>query len=69
MTKADLRRDLKIADCWERVLGTTSKGAADGKPYRARVNERTFLNLPGFDGAAVVDAFVEDTSHRKGDDT
>src|SRR6266576_3654566 len=31
-------------------------------PYRARVNERWFLNLPGFHGRAYVMAFVEDTS-------
>jgi hypothetical protein len=31
-------------------------------PYRARVNERWFLNLPGFHGGAYVMAFVEDTS-------
>jgi hypothetical protein len=30
--------------------------------YRARVNERWFLNLPGFHGGAYVLAFVEDTS-------
>jgi hypothetical protein len=33
-----------------------------GMPYRARVNERWFLNLPGFHGGAYVVAFVEDTS-------
>ena len=33
-------------------------------PYRARVNERWFLNLPGFHGGAYVMAFVEDTSER-----
>lgn len=32
-----------------------------GMPYRARVNERWFLNLPGFHGGAYVVAFVEDT--------
>ena len=31
-------------------------------PYRARVNEREFLNLPGFHGWAEVSAYVEDTS-------
>ncbi len=31
-------------------------------PYRARVNERWFLNLPGFHGGAYVVAYVEDTS-------
>jgi hypothetical protein len=34
-------------------------------PYRARVNERWFLNLPGFHGGAYVVAYVEDTSDRK----
>lgn len=33
-------------------------------PYRARVNERTLLNLPGFHGGAFVYAYVEDTSER-----
>jgi hypothetical protein len=33
-------------------------------PYRARVNERWFLNLPGFHGGAYVVAYVEDTSGR-----
>jgi hypothetical protein len=33
-------------------------------PYRARVNERWFLNLPGFHGGAYVVAYVEDTSKR-----
>jgi hypothetical protein len=33
-----------------------------GIPYRARVNERWFPNLPGFHGGAYVVAFVEDTS-------
>jgi len=32
-----------------------------GLPYRARVNERWFLNLPGFHGGAYVVAYVEDT--------
>ena len=35
-----------------------------GIPYRARVNERAFLNLPGFHGGAYVVAFVEDTTDR-----
>ena len=30
-----------------------------GIPYRARVNERWFLNLPGFHGGAYVVAYVE----------
>ena len=33
-----------------------------GMPYRARVDERRFLNLPGFHGGAYVVAYVEDTS-------
>lgn len=33
-----------------------------GIPYRARVDERRFLNLPGFHGGAYVVAYVEDTS-------
>jgi len=33
-----------------------------GIPNRARVNERWFLNLPGFHGGAYVVAYVEDTS-------
>jgi hypothetical protein len=33
-----------------------------GIPYRARVNERWFLNLPGFHGGAYVVAYVEDTT-------
>ena len=35
-----------------------------GMPYRARVNERVFLNLPGFHGGAYVLTYVEDTSER-----
>src|SRR5215468_403625 len=35
-----------------------------GLPYRARVDERVFLNLPGFHGGAYVLAYVEDTSER-----
>jgi hypothetical protein len=35
-----------------------------GLPYRARVNERVFLNLPGFHGGAYVLAYIEDTSER-----
>ena len=35
-----------------------------GLPYRARVSERWFLNLPGFHGGAYVIAYVEDTSDR-----
>jgi hypothetical protein len=35
-----------------------------GMPYRARVNERWFLNLPGWHGRAYVVAYVEDTSGR-----
>lgn len=33
-------------------------------PYRARVNERTLLNLPGFHSGAFVYVYVEDTSER-----
>jgi hypothetical protein len=33
-------------------------------PYRARVNERTLLNLPGFHSGAFVYVYVEDTSRR-----
>ncbi|HEY6068247.1 MAG TPA: hypothetical protein VIU81_06085 [Gaiellaceae bacterium] len=33
-----------------------------GIPYHARVDERAFLNLPGFHGGAYVVAYVEDTS-------
>ncbi len=36
-----------------------------GVPYRARVNERTLLNLPGFHGGAFVYVYVEDTSDRE----
>jgi len=36
-----------------------------GMPYRARVNERTLLNLPGFHGGAYVYVYVEDTSERE----
>jgi len=32
-----------------------------GMPYHARLNERWFLNLPGFHGGAYVVAFVEGT--------
>ena len=35
-----------------------------GMPYRARVNERWFLNLPGFHHGAYVIVYVEDTSAR-----
>jgi hypothetical protein len=35
-------------------------------PYRARVDERHFLNLPGFHGGAFVRAYVEDTSDLPG---
>jgi hypothetical protein len=35
-----------------------------GIPYRARVNERVFLNLPGFHGGAYVLAYLEDTRER-----
>lgn len=35
-----------------------------GMPYRARINERTLLNLPGFHEGAYVYVYVEDTSER-----
>lgn len=35
-----------------------------GMPYRARINERTLLNLPQFHGGAFVYVYVEDTSER-----
>jgi hypothetical protein len=35
-----------------------------GMPYRARINERTLLNLPGFHSGAHVYVYVEDTSER-----
>jgi hypothetical protein len=35
-----------------------------GIPYRARVDERWFLNLPGFHGGAYILAYIEDTSGR-----
>jgi len=34
-------------------------------PYRARVDVRRFLNLPGFHGGAYVVAYVEDSSGRE----
>jgi hypothetical protein len=34
-------------------------------PYRARVDARRFLNLPGFHGGAYIVAYVEDTSQRE----
>lgn len=34
-------------------------------PYKARVDERHFLNLPGFHAGASVVAYVEDTSDRQ----
>lgn len=36
-----------------------------GVPYRAHVNERTLLNLPGFHRGAYVYVYVEDTSGRE----
>ena len=35
-----------------------------GVPYRAHLNERTLLNLPGFHSGAYVYTYVEDTSQR-----
>src|SRR5262249_59498728 len=43
---------------------TTGKEQDIGIPYSARVDERVFLNLPGFHGGAYVLAYVEDTSER-----
>jgi hypothetical protein len=34
-------------------------------PYKARVDVRRFLNLPGFHGGAYVVAYIEDTSGRE----
>ena len=34
-------------------------------PYRARVDRRVFLNLPGWHAGAHVNAYVEDTSGRE----
>ena len=34
-------------------------------PYKALINEREFLNLPGFHDGAYVVAYVEDTSARE----
>jgi hypothetical protein len=34
-------------------------------PYKARVDVRCFLNLPGFHGSACVVAYVENTSNRE----
>jgi hypothetical protein len=42
----------------------TRKEQDMGFPYRARVDERAFLNLPGFHDGAYVVAYVEDTSAR-----
>lgn len=42
----------------------TRKEQDMGFPYRARVDERAFLNLPGFHGGAYVVAYIEDTSAR-----
>ena len=33
-------------------------------PYRARVDRRAFLNLPGWHAGAYVNAYLEDTSGR-----
>ena len=35
-----------------------------GVPYRALLNERTLLNLPGFHSGAYVYGYVEDTAER-----
>jgi hypothetical protein len=34
-------------------------------PYKARVDVRRFLNVPGFHGGAYIVAYVEDTSDRE----
>ena len=34
-------------------------------PYRARLNEHTLLNRPGYHGGAFVYVYVEDTSERQ----
>jgi hypothetical protein len=47
-----------------RAAHTLERKQEMGFPYRARVNERVFLNLPGFHGGAYVLAYVEDTSER-----
>jgi hypothetical protein len=39
--------------------------ATRARSSTARVDERTLLNLPDFDGGAYVRVFVEDTSNRK----
>ncbi len=36
-----------------------------GMPYRARLNERKLLNLPGFYSGAYVAVYVEDTAQRE----
>ena len=36
-----------------------------GMPYRAWINERTLLNLPGFHDGAYVYVYVEDTTERE----
>ncbi len=37
-------------------------------PYRARLDERTFLNFAGFHSRAYVSAYVEDTTDRQFDE-
>lgn len=34
------------------------------QPYKARVEERHFLNLPGHHAGAYINAYIEDTSQR-----
>ena len=43
---------------------TTTPEYLDLVPYRARVDRRVFLNLPGWHAGAHVNAYVEDTSGR-----
>lgn len=35
------------------------------RPYRARINERHLLNLPGYHGSAMVGAWLENTESRR----
>ena len=47
---------MSLTDPGKAVLGRHDHGKEPivGIPYRARVNERTLLNLPGFHGGAFV---------------
>jgi hypothetical protein len=42
-----------------------ARGPVRGRTRNARVDERTRLNLPEFDGGASVRVFVEDTSRKR----